>query len=293
MKEYLNIQNAKKIPNVEELIMPCFQALRELGDSATSTEIYSKVVEILKLSDDILAVMHTENGSQTRVEYNLAWARTNLKKYGAIDNPTRGVWEIVHEFKKKNITKEEVLSKLQGGYGKEQIAQQKNNEIRGYNMMDDIPEEDKPWYKELSQVLSQMNPYSFERFTQFILRTMGLESVVVTKKSGDGGVDGYGVLKLNGIISFNMAFQCKRYKGAVGASSIRDFRGSITADIEKALMITTGTFTEDAKKEASCTGKIKIDLIDGDFLINKIIELNIGVKEAKTYIVDKDFFLNY
>ncbi len=74
------------------------------------------------------------------------------------------------------------------------------------------------------------------------------------------------------------------------SKEIRDFRGSLTAGIEKGIFITTGTFTRDAKKEASSVGKQQIDLIDGDKLIDKIIEYGIGVHEKTIYEVDEEFF---
>lgn len=135
-----------------------------------------------------------------------------------------------------------------------------------------------------------MNPYGFERLTQRLLRECGFVQVEVTKKSGDGGIDGTGKLKINGIFSFNVAFQCKRYSGSVGASEIRDFRGSLTTNIEKGILITTGTFTKQAKEEASSPGKQQIDLIDGEEFINKIAEFGIGVREVKTYEIDEEFF---
>ena len=114
----------------------------------------------------------------------------------------------------------------------------------------------------------------------------------MTQQTGDGGIDGYGQYKINGIFSFNVAFQCKRYNQnhAVQPREIRDFRGSLPANIEKGIFITTGTFNSGAKKEASSEGKKQIDLIDGEDLITKIAELGIGVKEVKTYEIDMDFF---
>lgn len=114
----------------------------------------------------------------------------------------------------------------------------------------------------------------------------------VTKKSGDGGIDGTGKLKINGILSFNVAFQCKRYAGSVGAPEIRDFRGSLTTDIEKGVFITTGTFSQAAKAEALSPGKQQIDLIDGEEFISKLAEYSIGVREVKTYEVDDTYFQN-
>ena len=110
--------------------------------------------------------------------------------------------------------------------------------------------------------------------------------------TGFGGIDGTGKLKINGIFSFNVAFQCKRYKGVVGAGDIRDFRGSLTTDIEKGVFITTGTFSKAAKEEASNLGKQQIDLIDGEEFVRKLAEYNIGVREVKSYEIDEQFFMN-
>ena len=135
-----------------------------------------------------------------------------------------------------------------------------------------------------------MDPYAFERLTQRLLRESGFTDVEVTKRSGDGGIDGYGKLKINGIIGFNIAFQCKRYQGTVGAPEIRDFRGSLTRNIEKGLFVTTGTFSSAAKEEAANIGKQQIDLIDGEALLDMLAEYSIGLKEVKDYEVDEEYF---
>ena len=137
-----------------------------------------------------------------------------------------------------------------------------------------------------------MDPWGFERLAQRLLRECGFTQVQVTKKTGDGGIDGTGKLKINGIFSFNVAFQCKRYKGSVSAGDIRDFRGSLATNIEKGVFITTGSFTKAARDEASEQGKQQIDLIDGDEFMNKLAEYNIGLKEVKSYDIDENFFRN-
>ena len=154
----------------------------------------------------------------------------------------------------------------------------------------DAPEELEPWKTELADTLHNMNPYAFERLAMLLLRECGFSQVRVTKKSGDGGIDGTGKLRINGIFSFNVAFQCKRYTGSVSAGDIRDFRGSLTTDIEKGIFITTGTFTRAAREEASNAGKQQIDLIDGTEFIGKLIEYRLGVTEKTIYEVDKAFF---
>lgn len=286
MKKY------KGVPSFDELIEPCMVALKKLGGSGTVNEIYEQVISDLNLSDDVLSVMQTKNGSQTKVAYNLAWARTYLKKYGAINNPSHSIWEITNEFKNKEIKKQTVVEyKSVWGH-----AQNDNTLVnqQASNFPDaDAPEEIKPWNDELMNSLLEMNPFAFERLSQLLLRKMGIDDVFVTKKTNDGGIDGYGLFKLNGVISFRLAFQCKRYKGTVGSSDIRDFRGSNTSDVEKLLFITTGTFSQEAKKEASMPGKPKVDLMDGDDLVSKLIEYNMGVSQTIAYVVDKAYFKNF
>ncbi|MBR2255680.1 MAG: restriction endonuclease, partial [Candidatus Methanomethylophilaceae archaeon] len=144
------------------------------------------------------------------------------------------------------------------------------------------------WRSDLLETLQTMNPYSFEKLAQRLLRECGFKSVKVTKKSEDGGIDGFGKLKVNGMFCFNDAFQCKRYRGSVPASDIRDFRGSMTKSVEKGIFITTGSFSKTALDEAADPGKMQIDLIDGDDLVDKMGEIGLGLK--RTYMVDREFF---
>lgn len=281
----------KNVPGYAVLIEATFTALKELGGSGKNNEINDKAAEILKLSDAILSVPHLNSSSLSEVNYRLAWARTLLKNYGAIENSARSVWSIKSDFS--------TIEKVDGEYiernCKNSSAQKNDNSDDSIEkqMEDagvDIPDEIRPWRKKLYNVLINMNPYSFEKLTQRLLRECGFDDVKVTKKSGDGGIDGTGKLKINGIFSFNIAFQCKRYQGSVGAPDIRDFRGSLTTDIEKGLFITTGSFSKQAIEEASNPGKQQIDLIDGEEFITKLAEYGIGVHEVKDYDIDEDYF---
>lgn len=284
-----------KSPTQLELVEPTFSALVELGGSATISEIYERVVAMLKLPDSVIDEPHKGNASQqTELEYQLAWARTRLKNYGAISNSKRGVWMITPEFADKtsisrsDVTEHIKKTKLAGKTDAE--AEKILNDGDPTDDGIDAPEELEPWKTELADTLHNMNPYAFERLAMLLLRECGFSQVRVTKKSGDGGIDGTGKLRINGIFSFNVAFQCKRYTGSVSAGDIRDFRGSLTTDIEKGIFITTGTFTRAAREEASNAGKQQIDLIDGTEFIGKLIEYRLGVTEKTIYEVDKAFF---
>jgi restriction system protein len=141
----------------------------------------------------------------------------------------------------------------------------------------ELPEEER-WREQLNQVLTQqLSPQGFERLVQRVLRESGFVAVEVTGRTGDGGIDGKGIARINGFMSFHVLFQCKRYKGSVGASEIRDFRGAMVGRADKGLFITTGTFTTGAIKEATRDGAPPIDLVDGDELADKLKELSLGV----------------
>jgi restriction system protein len=109
-----------------------------------------------------------------------------------------------------------------------------------------------------------------------MLRESGFVHVEVTGRTGDGGIDGKGIARINGFMSFHVLFQCKRYKGSVTAGEIRDFRGAMVGRADKGLFISTGSFTPAAVKEATRDGAPPIDLVDGDELAEKLKELALG-----------------
>ncbi|POP30592.1 restriction endonuclease, partial [Lactonifactor longoviformis] len=156
----------------------------------------------------------------------------------------------------------------------------------------DMPDEIQTWREKLKNVLKNLKPDAFERLTQRLLRESGFTQVKVTGRTGDGGIDGMGTIKLNGIISFHMLFQCKRYVGTVSASEIRDFRGAMQGRTDKGLFITTGKFSSSAIEEANRPGTTPIDLIDGDELVEKLRELQLGVAPVNDYIIDDAWFLS-
>lgn len=288
-------------PTYTELIIPTYDALKQLGGSGTNNEIYERVIVDLNLSDEVLDEPHLGSLNQSEVEYQLAWARTYLKNYGIIVNSARSVWSITSEYASElTVSAKEIVTFTVQKNAKKREMAKSNDKPDGkmdkpeddIDSNDDVefPDEVKPWRQQLANVLQNMDPYGFERLSQRLLRECGFTQVSVTKKSGDGGIDGTGKLKINGIVSFNVAFQCKRYKGLVSSGDIRDFRGSLTTDIEKGIFITTGSFSKAAKDEATTPGKKQIDLIDGEEFISKLAEYSIGVKEVKTYEIDEDFF---
>ena len=267
-----------KVPPYDQLMNPTLQALKALGGSGTIEEIYNKVTEIVGLTNQQLEVLHDpELGGQTEVEYRLAWSRTYLKKYGILENSARGIWALTAKGRQLDHIDVNAVKRFVQEELKQRKAPAEPLELTE-------PTTELSWRDELLSVLLKMEPNAFERLIQRLLRESGFIQVEVTGQSGDGGVDGKGIMRLGGLLSFHVIFQCKRYSGSVTASQVRDFRGAMVGRADKGLLITTGNFTKDAVREATRDGAPAIDLIDGDQLINKLKELNLGVQTKKVEI---------
>ena len=263
------------LPTYHELMNPLLDALRTLGGSGTIEEIYAKTVEITGLQEDILAQLHDpEKSSQTEVGYRLAWARTYLKKFGLFENSSRGVWSLTEKAKTLDVVDSSEVVRVVRALDKQYSPKKRPVDETARELS-----EEADWKDSLSAVLTQkLDPAGFERLVQRILRESGFIHVEVTGRTGDGGIDGKGIARIHGFMSFHVLFQCKRYKGSVAAGDVRDFRGAMVGRADKGLFITTGSFTPAAVREATRDGAPPIDLVDGDELAEKLKELSLGVK---------------
>ena len=287
----------KEMPTFDSLMNPLLKALSQLGGSGSIDEIYEKVAELEEIDEEILSVPHNpEKSNQTEVAYRLAWARTYLRKYGFLENSSRGIWTLTQKAKEeKEVTPSKVLKYVRE-QDKKEPNQKKKKANTGIELTDnEAPEEAKAWREELHHLLTQeISPDAFERLTQRLLRESGFVQVEVTGKTGDGGIDGKGIARINGLMSFHVIFQCKKYQGSVSAGAIRDFRGAMVGRADKGLFITTGTFTPAAIKEATRDGAPPVDLVDGENLAEKLKELSLGVQTemVEKISLDKQWFLN-
>lgn len=262
----------QKLPTRENLLWPTLKALEKRGDSASILEISEQIATDLKLSDEILDTPHKDS-SQSEVTYRAAWARTDLKLVGAVDNTARGIWTITESGRKIQTEKEIRELVRQASTNRYKTRQLRNI---GLGSRDVVTSYDQDWQEALLNIIRRIAPDAFERLCQRVLRESGFTKVEVTGRSGDGGIDGAGVLRVN-LISFHVRFQCKRYTGSVGSHAIRDFRGAMDGRADKGLFITTGRFTRDAEREAERDGATAIDLIDGIGLCALLKDLKLGV----------------
>lgn len=271
----------------DDLMNPVIQALKKLGGSGTNEEINSKVVEIANIPSEQLEILHNpEKGGMTEIEYRLMWTRTYLKIYGVVENSVRGVWSLTEKGSKiEEVDEKDVVRVV-----RDEMKKKKKETGEIHNE----PSAEIEWQEQLLDVILKMSPSAFERLVQRLLRESGFVQVEVTGQSGDGGIDGHGIMRLGGLLSFHVIFQAKRWKGAVGAGQVRDFRGAMVGRADKGLLITTGAFTKDAIKEATRDGAPAIDLVDGDQLLEKLKQLSLGVTTKKIEVeqvsIDPNWF---
>ncbi len=289
-----------KGPQFIKYIIPVIQVLRDMGGSASSSEATDAVIELMQVPEDALEL--TNKNGQSKVRNQIAWARQYLVFGGYIDASARGVWSLTEKGLQENLNdlepynlykpiqeslKEELQAKKQSRESRESLVELNDDSDDSEDELLD------PQESQLLPVLKSLSPEGFERLCQRLLREYGFQNVKVLGRTGDGGIDGEGILEINPLISFKVIFQCKRHQGSVGTGMIRDFRGAMIGRADKGIFLTTGTFTMDAKREAVRDGANPIELVDGEKLVYMFERLELGVKPRIVYEVDSDFFKEY
>jgi restriction system protein len=282
------------VPKTDDLLNPTLKAMHALGGSASFQELNEEVINGLKLKAKDLEETMPSDG-RTVISYRLAWARTLLRNYGLLENSSRGVWTLTsagHRTKMVDpIVVKQALKPSKGAEGRKAQNPKRLQQENGGNPEDS---ENQDWKKRLLGILLQMEPSGFERLCQLLLRESGFLQVRVTGRTGDGGIDGVGLVQIGGLISFPVVFQCKRYKGVVSAGTVRNFRGAMAGRADRGLVITTGSFSQPAWQGATRAGVAPIDLIDGDKLVMKLKELQLGIdiRMIEEIGIKQDWFLN-
>lgn len=281
------------VPQYHELFNPTLVALHRLGGSGSIREIAEAVLEETSLPDEVVRQIHGK-GPQSELEYRLAWARTYLKNYGLLESSQRGIWALTLRGRtEKTVDAGDVVRHTR------ELLRNREGDKASPNLTTETLDEDSSedvnsdaWRVQVLELLQDMAPDAFERLCQRLLRESGFIEVEVTGRTGDGGIDGHGIIRLAGLVSFPVLFQCKRYVGSVTPSQVRDFRGALAGRADKGLVITTGTFTRDASREATREGAPPIDLINGELLIDKLKELGLGIetRQIEEVKVNANFF---
>jgi restriction system protein len=288
-------------PAFVQYMEPVISSLRALGGSARPPEVVDKVAELLKVSDEKRAEQMASGNA--RFDNMVAWARFYLAKAGVIDSSKRGVWALTDKGRtSKPLSSADALELFKSVQQTFSVGPRKS----GTQEADTVSSEDDQLAPEASDledttdhreevlgILMSLPSSGFERFCQRLLREAGFQEVQVTGRSGDEGIDGIGLLQVNPLVSFKVLFQCKRYRKSVTPSHVRDFRGAMGGRADKGIIITTGTFTSDARKEAVRDGVPAIELVDGQKLVGMLENLELGLTPVKVFRITRAFFEDF
>ena len=281
-----------KGPEFIRFFRPILTLLLESGGSGTPAEIVDRSIEIANISEAEQEAVN-KNG-QSRIKNQVHWARQYLVWDGYLDSSGRGIWSLTEKGKSvdiKNLNPLELFKNVQKNRAKIKLPTSSEISSTEEPITDEMElQNHRP---RLLELIRSLTPNGFERLSQRLLRESGFQHVTVTGKTGDGGIDGIGILQVNPFVSFNVLFQCKRYQRTVTPSHVRDFRGAMMGRADKGIIITTGTFTLEAKKEARRDGVPAIELVDGDSLVDMFERLEMGLIPKQTYDIDERFFEEY
>ncbi|MBT8365653.1 MAG: restriction endonuclease [Deltaproteobacteria bacterium] len=280
-----------KGPQFLVYIQPLIEVLKNNGGSGTTSDIIDQVIETMDIPDKEVA--KTISSGASRVRNRIQWARMYLVKSDLMDSSQRGIWKLTEKGFEIDLNDDSVyklFKKVQGTFDHKKKIKKT---IKEDAEIDEVVVEDEAHGEILINILKNLSPSGFEKICKRLLTEVGIHDVQVTGQTGDQGIDGTGVIKINDVVGFNVIFQCKKYKNAVAPRHVRDFRGTMQGRADKGIIITTGRFTKEAKREAVRDGVPPIELIDGEKLISLFEKYKLGLKPKVVYDVLPDFFENY
>lgn len=270
---------------------PLLDALRSLGGSGTPDEVVERIAADLSLPDDLQNELLPSGESRYRNQ--VAWARFYLVREGFLESSKRGVWSLTERRRVTHLSLEqarEIRQKWVRAFQNERKARSATTEPAVEQAAEEGNAPRNDYKVEVLELMHGLPAAGFEQLCQRILREAGFTQVTVTGRSGDQGIDGYGMLQVNRLVSFRVLFQCKRYRDSVSPSQVRDFRGAMAGRADKGIIMTTGTFTAEARREASRDGVPPIELIDGEKPVEMLEDLELGLRSVKAFEIDPSFF---
>lgn len=287
---------------------PLLDAMREKGGQARPREIYDAIAQRLNLSEEERSV--TNKNGYPRFENQIAWARSYLVKTGYLDSPSHGIWRLTDKGKDAHLDGPDIDSIFRrvlemNSLTKASTEMEATPERVPENKLSTKDEDDEaiapspqtsPYSDHrpaLIALIGSMTPSGFEEFCSELLSRVGVEDVQTTRYTKDGGIDGTGRLRINEFVSQPIAFQAKKFDGSgrkVSSEEIQRFRGAIGGHIAKGIFFTTTTFSEDAKREARAPGKVEIELVDLDRILEICETYEIGLIEQKILVTEPSFF---
>jgi restriction system protein len=262
-----------------------------MGGEGAAREVMRKVADIVVTDPEARQKQYKDG--ENAAENEVAWSRNDLRELAFLESRVHGIWTLIPEGWNATPSPEEATEwnhRVSAIRAAKKKLKQESAAQQDYSGATDEESEAEPLADDLLTVMRNLPPTGFERLCQRILRAVGFKDVEVTKRSGDGGIDGLGVLQVNEFVAFPVLFQCKRYADAVGAGAMRDFRGAMMGRTDKGIFLTTGSFTREAVNEANRAGVPPIELVDADRLVEIMERHSLGVKPRTVYDVDHEWF---
>lgn len=240
------------------IIGAALEVLKSEGVPMSIQEIYQQIIDKSLYSfhaQDPLSVLRGEvRGHAVGVDFPTA----SKKKYFVYDE-TNGRFSILSKKVENTSQRNEEKNFLT------EIRNRYQSYLKDFK--DDI----------LSQ-LKKMDAFDFEKFCMQLLRVYGFNNVEVTQKSRDGGIDGFGNLKV-GLAYMKVAFQCKRWDNTtISRKEIDAFRGAIQGEYEQGIFFTTSSFSKEAMNASIKQGAVPVILIDGNMIVEFMIEKQFGIE---------------
>lgn len=251
------------LPKQKEIEVPLLEVLVELGGQGRPKEIYPVVAKRFpRIREEDLAETVPSGGN--RWTNRVQWARQTLVSKGEMDSPTHGVWRITEK-------------------GRQRLQGPDKPEVPTLTFVELIEDYEASFRAQLLERLQGLSSREFEQFARRLLRAYGFQDVAVTQVSNDGGIDGYGRLRL-GLATISVAFQCKRWQGNVGRPKVDEFRGAIQGEYEQGVFFTTSDFTPAARDASLKKGAVPIILLNGEGIVNLMVEKELGVERVPLYV---------
>jgi restriction system protein len=273
------------MPNQIEMELPLLTAVKKLGGKAKPKQVYTELTQSFPaLTSSDLAIQLPSGGNKWT--NRIQWVRQALVARGELSNQSHGIWEITEQGLSRLKAHAKAQSKVSVPATQVTLPDE-NNVLSAENInLEEVTEKYSFSFKEnVLQKLYELTPSQFEHFASFLLKAYGFQKVVVSGKSGDGGIDGHGHLKV-GMAVLNAAFQCKRWDSTVGSKEIQAFRGAIQGQFEQGYFFTTSTFTKSAQDESIKQGAVPIILFGGSQIVDIMIERGVGVRRKPVEIYE-------
>lgn len=253
------------LPKQREIEVPLLEALVEMGGEGKAKDIYPLVTKRFpQIRDEDLA--ETLPSGPNRWTNRIQWARQKLVGKGELDSPGYAIWRITARGRQRltNVGKAEPEAEAPSTF------------------LELYEEYEASFRAELLDKLHGLSPREFEHYARRLLVAYGFVDVRVTQTGADGGIDGYGKLRL-GLATMNVAFQCKRWQGNIGRPEVDKFRGAIQGEFEQGVFFTTSDFTSQARNASLKSGAVPVILLNGEGIVNLMIEKGLGVERIPLY----------